>query len=197
MLPRAVTVNTTGGASGIKGEGETHPRKTDKLLRILVVEDNPDSADSLRLLLEFSGHEVAVAYSGHDGVQAAEQHQPDVLIAVTAYGRDEDRGCLDNELAAPVWPLKVNEANERLAQHQGSHRDQLITFRRQPGRDATIWRAELASRFGGILRTVWGGSRTWAGVKRGATSPDQERPFSPRWRRPTRLPVGRGPGGLG
>jgi hypothetical protein len=68
------------------------------------------------------------------------------LIAVTAYGRDEDRGCLDNELAAPVWPLKVNEANERLAQHQGSHRDQLITFRRQPGRDATIWRAEPASR---------------------------------------------------
>jgi hypothetical protein len=77
MLRRGVTANTTGGVSGIKGEGETRPRKTDKLLRILVVEDNRDSADSLRLLLEFSGHEVAVAYSGHDGVQAAEQYQPE------------------------------------------------------------------------------------------------------------------------
>jgi CheY-like chemotaxis protein len=71
-------------------------------------------------LLESSGHEVAVAYSGHDGVQAAEQYRPDVvlcdiglpgldgysvagelrrhpatakarLIAVTGYGQEEDR----------------------------------------------------------------------------------------------------------
>jgi hypothetical protein len=34
----------------------------------------------------------------------------------------------------------------------------------QPGLDATIWRAELAIRFGVILRKVWGGSRTWAGA---------------------------------
>ena len=120
MLRCGVTANTTGSVSGIKGEGETHPRKSEKPLRILVVDDNRDSADSLRLLLEFSGYEVAVAYSGHDGVQAAEQSQPDVvlcdiglpgldgygvarqlrdnpttaparLIAVTAYGQDVDR----------------------------------------------------------------------------------------------------------
>ena len=75
-----MTANTTGSVSGIKGEGETRPRKTDKLLRILVVEDNRDSADSLRRLLELSGHEVTVAYSGHDGVQAAEQYPPDVVL---------------------------------------------------------------------------------------------------------------------
>ena len=78
MLRGGVTANTTGSVSGIKGEGETRPRKTDKLLRILVVEDNRDAADSLRLLLEFSGHDVAVASPGHDGLQAAEQYQPDV-----------------------------------------------------------------------------------------------------------------------
>jgi CheY-like chemotaxis protein len=124
--------------SGIKGEGETRPPKTDTLLRILVVEDNRDSADGLRLLLESSGHEVAVAYTGHDGVQAAEQYQPDVvlcdvglpgldgygvarklrdnpttakarLIAVTAYGRDEDRrrsheAGFEQHLVKPVDP---------------------------------------------------------------------------------------------
>jgi CheY-like chemotaxis protein len=120
MVRRGVTANPTGGVSGIKGVGETHPRKANQRLRILVVDDNRDSADSLRLLLEFSGHQVAVAYSGHDGLQAAEQYQPDVvlcdiglpglagygvarqlrdnpttakarLIVVTAYGQDEDR----------------------------------------------------------------------------------------------------------
>src|SRR5262245_39076026 len=35
----------------------------------------------------------------------------------------------------------------------------------QPGLDATNWRAELAIRFGVILRKVWGGSRTWAGAR--------------------------------
>jgi CheY-like chemotaxis protein len=118
MLPRGVTAKTTGGVSGVKGEGGTRPRKAGQ--RILVVEDNRDAADSLRLLLELSGHDVAVAYSGHHGVQAAEQYRPDVvlcdiglpgldgyavarklrdnpatakarLIAVTAYGQDEDR----------------------------------------------------------------------------------------------------------
>jgi hypothetical protein len=39
----------------------------------------------------------------------------------------------------------------------------LFTFLRQPGLDATNWRAELAIRFGVILRKVRGGSRTWAG----------------------------------
>jgi transposase len=33
------------------------------------------------------------------------------------------------------------------------------------GLDATNWRAELAIRFGVILRKVWGGSRTWAGAR--------------------------------
>ncbi len=42
---------------------------------------------------------------------------------------------------------------------------ELFTFLRQPGLDATNWRAELAIRFGVILRKVWGGSRTWAGAR--------------------------------
>ena len=48
--------------------------------------------------------------------------------------------------------------------------DDLFTFLRQPGLDATNWRAELAIRFGVILRKVWGGSRTWA--RAGAGRPD-------------------------
>ena len=52
-----------------------------------------------------------------------------------------------------------------MAQHLWGHRDDLFTFLRQPGLDATKWRAELAIRFGVILRKVWGGSRTWAGAR--------------------------------
>ena len=73
-----------------------------------------------------------------------------------------------------VTAPKTNAANERLAQHLWNHRDDLFTFLRQPGLDATNWRAELAIRFGVILRKVWGGSRTWAGARAQAVGFVQE-----------------------
>ena len=59
------------------------------------------------------------------------------------------------------WPRRC----ERLTQHLWDHGDDLFTFLRQPGLDATNWRTELAIRFGVILSKVWGGSRTWAGAR--------------------------------
>jgi two-component system CheB/CheR fusion protein len=49
-------------------------------LRILIVEDNQDGADSLRALLELLGHEVAVAYSGPEGVEAARTYLPEIVL---------------------------------------------------------------------------------------------------------------------
>jgi transposase len=75
------------------------------------------------------------------------------------------RGRLENQLSGLVVPPKANAANERLAQHLWEHRDDLVTFLREPWLEATDGRAVLAIRFGAILRKVWGGSRTWAGAR--------------------------------
>lgn len=48
--------------------------------RVLVIEDNRDAADSLRLMIELAGHRVEVAYTGPDGVQRARQFGPDVVF---------------------------------------------------------------------------------------------------------------------
>jgi transposase len=84
---------------------------------------------------------------------------------ISRHGLAVARGRLDSQLSDLVFPPKTNAANERLAQHLWAHRDDLFTFLRRPGLDATNWRAELAIRFGVILRKVWGGSRTWAGAR--------------------------------
>ena len=49
--------------------------------RVLVIEDNYDTADTWRLLLEIHGHEVAVAYSGPEGVDLARSFHPQVVLS--------------------------------------------------------------------------------------------------------------------
>jgi transposase len=83
---------------------------------------------------------------------------------ISRHGLAVARGRLEDQLYDLLFPPKTNAANERLAQHLWAHREQLFTFLCEPGLDATNWRAELAIRFGVILRKVWGGSRTWVGA---------------------------------
>ena len=52
-----------------------------RALRILIVEDSRDTADSLELLLTLQGHEVRVAYDGLAGVRQATSWLPEVIIS--------------------------------------------------------------------------------------------------------------------
>lgn len=47
---------------------------------MLVVDDNLDSASSMSMLLEMSGHEVHTAHDGIAAVEAAAEWQPDVIL---------------------------------------------------------------------------------------------------------------------
>jgi CheY-like chemotaxis protein len=96
------------------------PTPSKSALRILIVDDNRDSADSLAMLLRIMGNDTRTAYDGQQGVDAAEEFRPDVmlldiglpklngyeacrriretawgksvvLIAVTGWGQEEDR----------------------------------------------------------------------------------------------------------
>jgi PAS domain S-box-containing protein len=49
-------------------------------LRVLVVDDNADAADSLVALLEALGHTATVAHDGVEGLQAARAFQPDLVF---------------------------------------------------------------------------------------------------------------------
>ena len=101
----------------IPGAKRAQPGQT---WRVLIVDDNADSADSIAAILETSGHEVEVAYSAQKALEMAVEHQPDIvlldiglpdmdgyevakhlrqtpelkemrLIAITGYGQESDR----------------------------------------------------------------------------------------------------------
>jgi CheY-like chemotaxis protein len=96
------------------------PALAPKHLRVLIVEDNRDSAETLRKLLELCGYGVTVTHTAREALEAAKRLRPDVvlcdiglpdtdgfhlaealhtdpatsaahLIAVTAYSKDEDK----------------------------------------------------------------------------------------------------------
>ncbi len=88
--------------------------------RVLVVDDNLDSAESLSLLLQLMGHTVRTAHDGEQALAAADEFRPElvlmdigmprmdgyeaarqlrqaewstdtVLVALTGWGQDEDK----------------------------------------------------------------------------------------------------------
>lgn len=55
-------------------------RGTTKPLRILVIDDNEDSAESLAMLLRLGGHSARTAFSGEEGLAKCELLQPDLVL---------------------------------------------------------------------------------------------------------------------
>ena len=48
--------------------------------RVLIVDDNRDSADSLSMLLQITGNKTFVAHDGLEAIETAEQQRPDVML---------------------------------------------------------------------------------------------------------------------
>lgn len=66
--------------------------------RILVVEDDVDSAESLALLLTMAGHAVRVVHDGHSALRVAREFRPAVLLSDLGL----PDGLSGHELAAAV-----------------------------------------------------------------------------------------------
>lgn len=49
-------------------------------LRILVVDDNADSAETMSMLLRIWGHTVSIAHAGPQALQLARKHAPDLIL---------------------------------------------------------------------------------------------------------------------
>jgi transposase len=87
------------------------------------------------------------------------------LGELTSHGLRVLSGRFTETMRRLVAPVKSHAANERLAKHLENHLDDLFTFIREPGVDATNWRAEQAIRPAVVNRKVWGGNRTWNGAE--------------------------------
>lgn len=64
-------------------------RPPGRALHVLVVDDYPDNAESMALLLRLFGHEVEIALDGRAALRAAQANPPDaVLLDISMPGMD-------------------------------------------------------------------------------------------------------------
>jgi two-component system CheB/CheR fusion protein len=76
-----VIVDDCWGDPGCEAAGDEQGGGSEGRLRVLVVDDNVDAANSLAMLLALTdGHDVRVAYDGLAALEVAQVHRPDVLL---------------------------------------------------------------------------------------------------------------------
>jgi PAS domain S-box-containing protein len=104
----------------VKGEEAAGLAAMNEGSRVLVVDDNVDTALGMQRLLKMMGHDVAIAHGGHEALEVAREHGPafvlldiglpgmdgyevasrmrqeacckhTVIVAISGYGQDEDR----------------------------------------------------------------------------------------------------------
>jgi PAS domain S-box-containing protein len=106
--------------TGTSGAGQSPQVSASRVRRILVVDDNEDSAQTMAMMLELAGHRTTVAHDGMEALAAVRRSKPHIvlldlglpemdgfevarriradlalddviLVAMTGYGHEEDR----------------------------------------------------------------------------------------------------------
>jgi CheY-like chemotaxis protein len=127
-----------------------------RFCRILIIEDNPMGARTMRMLLARLGHNVQVAHSGPEGIAIARQFQPDIvlcdiglpgmdgyavaramraepglaevcLLAITGYGQDQRRSLDAGFDMHLTKPVDLKQLQEVLSQSTLRHPRKSLT----------------------------------------------------------------------
>jgi signal transduction histidine kinase len=117
-----IEMTSPSDAAGGAGTQPARPRQ----LRVLIADDNRDSAESLGMLLELSGHQVHLAHDGVDAFAVAAANLPDVALLdigmpgmdgyeVAANIRREPWGSNITLIAITGWGQEDNKRRARTA----------------------------------------------------------------------------------
>jgi CheY-like chemotaxis protein len=116
-------------------------------LRVLVIDDYKDDADSLKTLLELWGYEAHAVYTGIDGLWDARLRRPDIVLV------DERLpGALDGLGIAPMIRHELALTPPRIIVVTGFADDKVFQLAQESGVERVLTKPVDPSALEGLLR---------------------------------------------
>ena len=93
-LAKSEDLTAISSAENVKSRSTTIDDESSQSLsdreRILIIEDDTDSAYLLQMFLEKRGYRVKLAFNGIDGIELARQFAPDIILSDISLGEEID-----------------------------------------------------------------------------------------------------------
>jgi len=96
---------------------------------ILLVDDDPDFVEAVRVIVENGGYEVAVAYDGQEGLEAVAERTPDLIVLDVMMpvmnGHEACAKLKGDEATASIPIILLTAVADRVTTSTYTHRDML------------------------------------------------------------------------
>ncbi|MEJ2135257.1 MAG: response regulator [Desulfofustis sp.] len=96
---------------------------------ILLVDDDPDFVEAVRVIVENGGYEVEVAYDGQEGLEAVAERKPDLIVLDVMMpvmnGHEACAKLKGSEETADIPIILLTAVADRVTTSTYTHRDML------------------------------------------------------------------------
>lgn len=97
--------------------------------KILLVDDDPDFVEAVKVIVESGGYEVKVAYDGKEGLEAVEEDKPDLIVLDVMMpvmnGHEACARLKGNPETAKIPVILLTAVADRVTTSTYTHRDML------------------------------------------------------------------------
>lgn len=97
--------------------------------KILLVDDDPDFVEAVRVIVESGGYEVKVAYDGKEGLEAVGEEKPDLIVLDVMMpvmnGHEACAQLKGNPDTAKIPVILLTAVADRVTTSTYTHRDML------------------------------------------------------------------------
>ncbi|MCP3892388.1 MAG: response regulator [Desulfobulbaceae bacterium] len=97
--------------------------------KVLLVDDDPDFVEAVKVIVESGGYDVEVAYDGKEGLEAVAENKPDLIVLdVMMPVMNGHEACAElkkNPDTAKIPIILLTAVADRVTTSQYTHRDML------------------------------------------------------------------------
>ncbi len=97
--------------------------------KVLLVDDDPDFVEAVKVIVESGGYDVQIAYDGKEGLEAVAQDKPDIIILDVMMpvmnGHEACAKLKANPDTANIPIILLTAVADRVTTSNYSHRDML------------------------------------------------------------------------